>query len=163
MPTSGGFNLVGNTAGCGWSSSTGDKLNKNPKLLTLGNYGGPTMTMLPSASSPVVNAVPGGSCPIKSDQRGVKRPQGPKCDMGADERTSGDKTKAAATAAAPRTASHSAAGPAGRLTYSRLVAMARSILGSGTGALGLGGTSSTAHLLTASELRAVVALAVAAR
>ena len=121
------------------------------------------MTMLPSASSPVVNAVPGGSCPIKSDQRGVKRPQGPKCDMGADERTSGDKTKAAATAAAPRTASHSAAGPAGRLTYSRLVAMARSILGSGTGALGLGGTSSTAHLLTASELRAVVALAVAAR
>jgi hypothetical protein len=158
--TSGGYNLIGKTAGCAFTSSTGDKLNKNPLLLPLGNYGGPTETMLPSPTSPVVNAVPNGSCPIKSDQRGVKRPQGTKCDMGADERTSKDPTKSA-TVAAPTTGFGSSGSLAARFSAERVLARAGWFLGSGTGALHLGGTGS--GLSSWSALRQMVARAVAGR
>lgn len=57
----------------------------------LKNNGGPTETIALLSTSPAKNAIPASSCtdlsgaPIKTDQRGVPRPQGPACDMGAYE------------------------------------------------------------------------------
>jgi hypothetical protein len=57
---------------------------KNAKLGKLKLNGGQTETMKPKASSPVVDAGVDKGCPNR-DQRGVKRPQGKSCDMGAVE------------------------------------------------------------------------------
>jgi hypothetical protein len=81
-PTSNGHNLIGKTAGCTFSKKSSDKVNKSPKLGTLKNNGGPTQTMAIAATSPARNA---GVCPPNVDQRGVHRPQGSKCDIGAFE------------------------------------------------------------------------------
>jgi hypothetical protein len=59
-----------------------------PKLAALANYGGPTQTFLPLPGSPVLDAVPTGGPGCSGsgqDQRGVPRPQGPACDIGAVE------------------------------------------------------------------------------
>ncbi len=55
----------------------------DPRLGPLQDNGGPTQTMLPLPGSPVINA--GGICPVATDQRGVPRPQGVACDIGAVE------------------------------------------------------------------------------
>ncbi len=55
----------------------------DPLLGPLQDNGGPTSTMLPAAGSPALNA--GVACPA-TDQRGVARPQGGGCDIGAVER-----------------------------------------------------------------------------
>ncbi len=81
--TSGGWNLSGD-ASCGLAQPT-DLVSVNPELGALANNGGPTETMLPTRTSPVVDA--GGSpaaCPA-TDQRGITRPQGKACDIGAVE------------------------------------------------------------------------------
>jgi hypothetical protein len=58
--------------------------NTDPLLLPPGNNGGPTPTLLPAATSPAINAAIG--CPTPAtDQRGVARPQGAACDIGAVE------------------------------------------------------------------------------
>jgi uncharacterized repeat protein (TIGR01451 family) len=62
----------------------GDKPNTDPKLKPLGDYGGPTRTMLPNVGSPALNAAESLYC-VSPDQRGVTRPQGPECDIGAVE------------------------------------------------------------------------------
>jgi len=57
----------------------------------LRNNGGPTETIALLPTSAAVNAVPVGACtdtsaaPVKTDQRGVLRPQGPACEIGAFE------------------------------------------------------------------------------
>lgn len=58
---------------------------RSPMEQPLGFNGGPTKTMALPANSPAVDA--GGSdCPPPyHDQRGVVRPQGPRCDLGAYE------------------------------------------------------------------------------
>ncbi len=58
----------------------------NPDLMSLGDYGGYTATMALQPGSPAINAVPvsGAGCPA-TDQRGVSRPQGSACDIGAFE------------------------------------------------------------------------------
>ena len=67
--TSGGFNLIQNTSPEILSSITStDITGKNPLLLPLGNYGGPTPTMLPQPNSPVINT---GSNQFGYDQRGL--------------------------------------------------------------------------------------------
>jgi hypothetical protein len=93
---SGGYNVIRHTSGCAFASGAGDKLNKSPKLGLLKNNGGPTQTMLIKSSSPAHNAVPNTAarCPNKSDQRGVHRPQGTRCDIGAVERKSSDPPSA---------------------------------------------------------------------
>jgi hypothetical protein len=60
---------------------------------TLANNGGPTKTIALLLGSPAFNAIPQGQsrCAtatgrIATDQRGVRRPQGPACDVGAYER-----------------------------------------------------------------------------
>ncbi|GAC1658626.1 MAG: hypothetical protein NVS9B1_18930 [Candidatus Dormibacteraceae bacterium] len=80
--TSQGHNLdTGNSCGL---AAPGDLVNTNPLLGTLGNYGGPTQTLPLLVGSPAIDAGDNVGCPA-SDQRGVTRPQGPACDIGAFE------------------------------------------------------------------------------
>ncbi len=58
----------------------------NPELGLLQNNGGPTDTLLPAPSSPLIGAGDPANCP-GSDQRGVPRPQSGGCDIGAVETT----------------------------------------------------------------------------
>jgi hypothetical protein len=53
-------------------------------LSALASNGGPTQTMALLADSPAINTGSDASCP-SADQRGVSRPQGSHCDMGAYE------------------------------------------------------------------------------
>ena len=87
-----GYNLIQSTAGCSISgTTTGNLLGLSPALGLLQDNGGPTPTMALQNGSPAVDAgspalpgVGGGACEI-ADQRGVSRPQGLHCDMGAFE------------------------------------------------------------------------------
>ncbi len=59
----------------------------DPRLQPLADNGGPTRTMALGAGSAALDRIPaGGGCP-SGDQRGVKRPQGAACDVGAFEST----------------------------------------------------------------------------
>lgn len=84
VTTSQGHNLLGDLGNCELAPQTGDQLNvSNPGLGPLASNGGPTQTRALLAGSPAIDA--GGSeCPA-TDQRGVARPQGPACDIGAFE------------------------------------------------------------------------------
>jgi len=75
-----GVNLVGTTAGIdgGFSGITG-----LPGLMPLGNYGGPTRTMLPLPGSPAIDA--GGATVLAADQRDLPRVAGAAVDIGAVE------------------------------------------------------------------------------
>lgn len=68
---------------CGFALGT-DKLNTNPLLGPLENNGGPTDTHALLQGSPALNA--GGKPFPPKDQRGVKRPQGKRSDIGAYEK-----------------------------------------------------------------------------
>lgn len=61
-------------------------VHSDPLLGALQSNGGPTQTMALASSSSAVDQVPvsGTGCPA-IDQRGVSRPQGPACDIGAYE------------------------------------------------------------------------------
>jgi CSLREA domain-containing protein len=66
----------------------GTNLTGDPKLGPLGDNGGPTPTRVPNADSPAIDAagkVAPDVCP-GLDQRGVSRPKGAGCDIGAVER-----------------------------------------------------------------------------
>lgn len=56
----------------------------DPKLGSLGNYGGSTQTIPLLSGSAAINAGNNTTCP-STDQRGVARPQGGTCDIGAFE------------------------------------------------------------------------------
>ena len=75
-------NLSGD-ASCGFTGAAG-RQNANPALGPLADNGGPTNTRAISQSSPAANAGTAAGCPA-TDQRGVARPQGPACDIGAFE------------------------------------------------------------------------------
>lgn len=80
--TSNGHNLEwGNSCGL---NGAGDLPNTNPLLGPLQDNGGPTWTALPGAGSPAIDHGDDGACPA-TDQRGVVRPFGPRCDIGAVE------------------------------------------------------------------------------
>jgi hypothetical protein len=89
---SGGHNLVSDDS-CGFAA-TGDQEMVDALLGPLADNGGPTLTHLPSPVSPAVGAVPDGTAGIctggRTDQRGVVRPQGVGCDVGAIERQVSD-------------------------------------------------------------------------
>jgi predicted outer membrane repeat protein len=83
--TSNGSNLDSSNA-CGFNPALGDLINTDPQLGALASNGGPTQTRALLAGSPAINAVTAGNCPPPSvDQRGVTRPQGSACDIGAFE------------------------------------------------------------------------------
>jgi hypothetical protein len=88
-PTSKGHNLIRNPTWCSFSKASTDKVGKNPKLGPLASNGGPTQTMAIALTSPALNAIPKAACAASTDQRGVHRPQGTRCDIGAYERKLG--------------------------------------------------------------------------
>jgi Putative Ig domain len=103
--TDAGYNLDQDGT-CGFSAANHSQSGTNPELGILQNNGGPTPTQAPSLGSPVLNQIPPGTaglCP-GTDQRGVARPQGGGCDIGAvelsvatlDAVTSGDAATAEA-------------------------------------------------------------------
>jgi CSLREA domain-containing protein len=73
----------------------GSKQNVNPLLGPLANNGGETDTMALLEGSPAIDAGTNAGCP-PVDQRGVARPQGPACDIGAFERVPPPPVAAAA-------------------------------------------------------------------
>jgi CSLREA domain-containing protein len=87
-----GFNISSDRS-CRFIQPT-SKNNTNPKLAaSLANNGGPTRTIALLKGSPALNAIPkdASRCaparpPLTTDQRGVKRPQGKGCDIGAYEK-----------------------------------------------------------------------------
>ncbi|PYS51190.1 MAG: hypothetical protein DMG13_19105 [Acidobacteria bacterium] len=97
VPTSGGHNLSDDNTCTSFLTATGD-LNGTPPGLDpagLQNNGGSTQTIALLSTSPAVDAIPisptnycmltDGITPVATDQRGVTRPQGPACDIGAFE------------------------------------------------------------------------------
>lgn len=95
-----GYNLVRFQLGCTINAvndpGTDLAAGTNPKLKPLASNGGPTQTHALKGSSPLVNLVPKALCAevlgldplqkLKRDQRGVRRPQGNRCDAGSYER-----------------------------------------------------------------------------
>jgi predicted outer membrane repeat protein len=92
--TSEGHNLIGETDGCTIASGGGNLLDVDPLLAPLRNNGGLTKTHALRRRSPAIDRgsaqTPGsgGNSCEKRDQRGVRRPQGGRCDVGAYERKS---------------------------------------------------------------------------
>jgi predicted outer membrane repeat protein len=95
-PTSSGYNLIGDADGCSFVATAGDQVGSasgsgeiDPILGPLANNGGPTQTMALGLSSPADDAIPAGTtlCPTAgtTDQRGMSRPAGTTCDIGAYE------------------------------------------------------------------------------
>jgi hypothetical protein len=85
-----GYNF--SDGGCGFTASTDRDHGGNPGLSALANNGGPTQTRLPKPSSRLLNRVKvkhcqdDGASGITTDQRGLGRPHGNGCDIGAVER-----------------------------------------------------------------------------
>ena len=67
-----------------FSTPAGGDTFTNPKLSTLSNNGGPTLTMALLPGSPAIDAAENSAAP-PTDQRGVPRPIGPAADLGAFE------------------------------------------------------------------------------
>ncbi len=80
-----GHNLISAKRDCTITPLPSDIVGKGAKLGPLGNHGGPTETISLLAGSPAINAIPSAQCAVDRDQRGVKRPQGNRCDIGAFE------------------------------------------------------------------------------
>lgn len=85
----GGYNISDDES-CKFTEST-SKNNTKPLLDPNGlqDNGGPTQTIALQEGSPAINYIPKGqsgcNTTVKTDQRGVKRPQGKACDVGAYE------------------------------------------------------------------------------
>jgi CSLREA domain-containing protein len=86
----GGYNLDDGTS-CGFSTANNSLSNTDPLLDPAGlkNNGGRTQTIALQRGSPAIDVIPAGvngcGTTITSDQRGVSRPQGAGCDIGAFE------------------------------------------------------------------------------
>lgn len=92
--TSLGYNLSDDASCAAGLNQTGD-VNSTAALLDpagLQNNGGPTQTIALQPASPAVDAIPPGSCAVSTDQRGIARPQGAGCDIGAFELASAGPT-----------------------------------------------------------------------
>ena len=82
--------VAGNTAGSaadidGPFTGANNLTNGNPLLAPLGNYGGPTQTMPPLASSPAIDGGLDAAASLNIDQRGYPRQSGAHVDIGAVE------------------------------------------------------------------------------
>ena len=87
--TSGGHNLIGYADGCFLTPASGDRLGivGSPLDIKLGNLldnGGGTLTHALLSGSPAIDAGDPATCET-IDQRGIARPQGEACDIGAFE------------------------------------------------------------------------------
>ena len=91
--TSSGFNLSSDNSCASYFNQASDQKNKPAQLGPLANNGGFTWSHLPLP--PIVNGtgpIDNGSCPASLDERGVSRPQGLACDIGAVEYRQGELT-----------------------------------------------------------------------
>jgi fibronectin-binding autotransporter adhesin len=90
-PIDGGYNIDDATT-CGFSTANNSLSATNPLLDPLGlrDNGGPTQTIGLQPRSPAIDDIPestlGCGTTTSTDQRGLIRPQGPRCDIGAFER-----------------------------------------------------------------------------
>ena len=87
ISTDSGHNLIEDSAhACGLTDGVnGNIIGKDPQLGALTDFGGPGRQVLPLKSgSPAIDAGEDNNCP-SADQRGVSRPQGSHCDIGAYE------------------------------------------------------------------------------
>ena len=95
-----GFNLIGDGTGCSFIAMPSDLVGDggspiDPMLSPLRPNGGPSYTHALHRASPALNAIPIGACndtdgnPVATDQRGMARPQGTGCDIGAYEQRQG--------------------------------------------------------------------------
>ena len=88
--TSGGYNIKSPGDTCGFDQ-TGDQRGVTAEQLNLGplqNNGGPTMThalLTEPVVSVAVDQIPEADCEVTEDQRGLPRPGGTMCDVGAFE------------------------------------------------------------------------------
>jgi predicted outer membrane repeat protein len=82
--TSFGYNLSSDS-NCSALTQTGDGQNVALPLGPLANNGGPTLTHLPVAGNPAIDAIPAAQCGFSNDQRGLARPVNGQCDIGAVE------------------------------------------------------------------------------
>jgi hypothetical protein len=102
---------------CNLTDST-DLPNTDPMLGALQDNGGPTPTHALLLGSPAINAIPLGNCtydddgnsgtpevPLADDQRGVTRPQGDTCDIGAYEIPAAETPRRSERTRSARTAS----------------------------------------------------------
>lgn len=78
-------------------ADAGSKQSTDPLLGGLQNNGGETDTLALPAASPAIDAGTNDGCPA-TDQRGVSRPQGPSCDVGAFELAKNSTPPVAASA-----------------------------------------------------------------
>jgi hypothetical protein len=90
--TSGGNNIEspGNTCGFDQVTDQTDQTAEELNLGPLADNGGPTQTHLPEllpTKSVAIDFIPEAACEVDTDQRGVERPQGLDCDVGAVEVT----------------------------------------------------------------------------
>ncbi|MEP7043509.1 MAG: choice-of-anchor Q domain-containing protein [Dokdonella sp.] len=72
------------TPGVAVIAGTGNMFGADPELSLLADNGGPTLTMLPAVTSPVIDRIPGGG--FSTDQRWLPRAVPELADMGAVER-----------------------------------------------------------------------------
>jgi large repetitive protein len=83
------YNHIEDPTGATIGGTTANNTTGDPQLGALANNGGPTLTHLPGAGSPLVNTIPSGTndCggPVTTDQRGSPRPVGGSCDKGSVE------------------------------------------------------------------------------
>jgi hypothetical protein len=85
-PTSSGYNYVDDTTCSLGATGDTESAGADAELGELEFYGGPTLVMVPDIDGPLVDEIPSASCiPSSVDQRGVTRPQGEGCDIGAVE------------------------------------------------------------------------------
>ena len=73
---------------CGFDPDGTDQVNITKEQLNLGELadnGGPTMTHALLPGSVAIDVIPADMCEVDEDQRGVERPQGDACDVGAVE------------------------------------------------------------------------------
>jgi CSLREA domain-containing protein len=105
--TSAGHNLIEAVACRIAGDTTGNIIGSDPRLGPLADNGGSTQTHALLADSPAIDAVPLADCtdlagnPVATDQRGVARPQGAACDIGAFELEPSDSTPPAITLTTP--------------------------------------------------------------
>ncbi len=88
---SAGFNLSTDSSCAAYLNQGGDKNHQPALLRPLANNGGFTLTHLPQHNSLALDNGTGLGCPA-TDQRGVVRPQGGVCDIGAVEVQPADLT-----------------------------------------------------------------------
>ena len=88
--TSGGYNLIGDGTGSPGFTGPGDQVGTavapiDPLLGPLADNGGATQTHALLPGSPALNAIRTEDCAVATDQRGITRPSGRGCDIGAFE------------------------------------------------------------------------------